>query len=145
MEETVFNNKDLDVMQKQIFALKNYISALYKRLSLIKNGYATKSNYEKNEIDIVIHDTKFLIGKKSIALKCLESNFKKRAEEYFNKIEEVSKNYETLLHTVMNFYQDNIEIKHFLYPINWNKINSDINLKIELYFNLKELIEKQNK
>jgi hypothetical protein len=145
MEQTVFDNKDLDIMQKQIFALKNYISALYKRLSLIKNGYATKSNYEKNEIDIVIHDTKYLIGKKSIALKCLESDFKKRAEDYFGKIEEVSKNYEALLHTVMNFYQDNIEIKHFLYPINWYKINSDINLKIDLYYNLKELVEKQTK
>lgn len=145
MQTTILNNDEIVIMQKQIFALKNYISSLYKRLSLIKNGYAKKNNYEKNEIDIIIHDTKFLIGKKSIALKCLESNFKKRAEEYFNKVEEVSKNYEALLHTVMNFYQDSIEIKHFLYPINWNKINSDINLKIELYFNLKELIDKQNK
>lgn len=145
MSQSQFYNKELDLMQNQILALKNYISSLYKRLALITYNYSTKNNYDKNEVDIISYETKCLISKKLFSLKCLEQDFEKKLNDYNGRVMEVLNNYEALLHTIMNFYQDNVEIKHFLYPINWSKINNDFELKMELYFNLKNLIEKQPK
>jgi hypothetical protein len=145
MVKPLISANELLVLQNKIFALKNYISALYKRLSLVRGGYASKTNYEKNEVDIVICETKYLIAKKNIYLRFLETEFKTKFVEYYNSVEEVLKNYESLLHNVMKFYQDNVEIKHFLYPINWKKLNNNFELKMELYYELKTLVEKQNK
>lgn len=145
MNESKYFNKDLELMQNQIIALKNYILSLFKRLSLIKINFANKTNFEKNEIEITTYETKCLITKKLSALKFLENDFELKLEEHNKKVEEVVNKYESLLHTTMNFYQDNVEIKHFLYPINWSKINNDFGLKMELYFSLKQLIENTNK
>lgn len=145
MNESKYFSKDLELLQNQIIALKDYISSLFKRLSLIKINFANKTNYEKNEVEIVIYETKYLITKKLFTLKCLEKDFQTKLTEHNEKVNEVNNNYESLLHTIMNFYQDNVEIKHYLYPINWSKINNDFGLKMELYFSLKSLINSLDK
>lgn len=145
MSQLQFYNKELDLMQNQILALKKYIFSLHKRLALITHNYSLKNNFDKNEVDIISYETKCLITQKFFSLKSLEENFKNKLDEYNDRVKEVLTNYESLLHTIMNFYQDNVEIKHFLYPINWSKINNDFEQKMELYFNLKNLIEKQQK
>jgi len=145
MSQSNICKEDLELMQKQIIALKNYISSLQKRLALINNNYVNKSNFEKNEIDIVIYETKYLINKKLLSLGTLENAFKTKLEDYNNEVTDVLNNYDSLLFTIMNFYQDDVEIKHILYPINWVKINNDFELKKELYFNLKNFIDKKPK
>lgn len=41
----------------QIFSLKKIKECLNLRLFWIRDGFATKSEYEKNEIEIVSHET----------------------------------------------------------------------------------------
>lgn len=145
MDKTYCSQEDLSILQSQILALKNYISSLLKRLSLIKINYSQKNNFEKNEIDIQIYDTKALISSSTFRLKNLEEKYQSKLNDYYEKKEEVLKEFDALVQTVTNSFQNNLEIKHFLYPINWKIINEDFDAKMNLYFALKDLVSKQVK
>lgn len=132
--------KEINNLQEQIFYTKNYISCLLKRLSLIKIGYANKDSFERNEIEILILDTKHLLNHKTDLLAKLESKLKSKVDDYDKMLEEVAICWDKLIHNVMSFHQDRLEVKDYLYPINWKQVSDNIDYKIEVYYNLKKLI-----
>jgi len=59
------NESELNNLIVQILLLKSSVASLHKRLWLIRHGYALKTEFEKNEIDIIVYDTNILIIKRN--------------------------------------------------------------------------------
>ena len=75
-------NDELFYLQKRIFILKDYQMCLRKRLYLIKNNYALKTEYEKNEIEIVTYQTRVLIAGNVKTISLLEEQLDKETDDY---------------------------------------------------------------
>jgi len=54
----IIDNAKLDIVNSL-----HLLESLQLRLKLIKNDYSSKQEYDKNEIDIKVHQTKMLINK----------------------------------------------------------------------------------
>jgi hypothetical protein len=65
MNEREILLKEILSLKQHIFACKGLLMCLYKRLLFVRNNYALKSDYEKNEIEIICYETKQLIVRKS--------------------------------------------------------------------------------
>ena len=52
----------LKYLTQNIIAKKTYILLLYKRIYLCRHNYANKTEYERNEIEILISETNFKIN-----------------------------------------------------------------------------------
>ena len=84
----MFENRNLDNLQGHIIELKNYCMALRKRLVLIKENYAIKTENEKNEIDILIYETEEKIRIVKHRVKKLELTFSYKLNSFINEIKE---------------------------------------------------------
>lgn len=69
-------------LKQHIFACKGLLMCLYKRLFYIRNNYALKSDYEKNEIEIICYQTKQLIIRKSNLIREYENDLKLKISMY---------------------------------------------------------------
>lgn len=74
---------NFDAIEKEIIALKNHIFdckklviCLHKRLFLIRNNFALKSDYEKNEIEIICHETRQQIISKTNKIREYQNDLK---------------------------------------------------------------------
>ena len=117
--------------------------ALVKRLAMVKINYASKTEYERNEIEIVTHETRQLIAKTLHNIGQQEKIVKQMLGCYYEKVCEVDSRFEELVNFAKQ--NQNISIKHILYDINWKKINESYQDKISIYENLKretDLIKK---
>ena len=69
-------------LKQHIFACKGLLMCLYKRLFFIRNNYALKTDFEKNEIEITCYETKQLIIKKSNLIREYENDLKLKIRMY---------------------------------------------------------------
>lgn len=80
MNETEILLKEILSLKQHIFACKGLLMCLYKRLLFIRNNYALKSDYEKNEIEIICFQTKQLIIQKSNQIREYENELKSKID-----------------------------------------------------------------
>jgi hypothetical protein len=70
-------------LKQHIFACKGLLMCLYKRLFYIRNNYALKTDYEKNEIEIICYQTKQQIIRNSNLIGEYENNLKLKIRMYY--------------------------------------------------------------
>ena len=70
-------------LRQHIFACKGLLMCLYKRLFYVRNNYALKSDYEKNEIEIICYQTKQQIIRNSNLIREYENNLKLKIRMYY--------------------------------------------------------------
>jgi len=70
-------------LKQHIFACKGLLMCLYKRLFYIRNNYALKTDYEKNEIEIICYQTKQQIIRNSNLIREYENNLKLKIRMYY--------------------------------------------------------------
>jgi len=70
-------------LKQHIFACKGLLMCLYKRLFYVRNNYALKSDYEKNEIEIICYQTKQQIIRNSNLIREYENNLKLKIRMYY--------------------------------------------------------------
>lgn len=87
---------DFEAIEKEIISLKNHIfnckkliMCLHKRLFLIRNNYALKSDYEKNEIEIICYETKQQIIAKSNKIREYQNELKLKISTLKNATQSV--------------------------------------------------------
>ena len=134
-------NKRLEGVCKTIHLKKSYCIALKKRIHLIKTDYSEKNDFQKNEIDILNAETLMLLLSEFKSYKKYEQLLAQDLNEFYNDLEEVNNNYENILALAKKNQSENIELKHLLYHANWKFINDNIEEKIKIYKNIKELLK----
>lgn len=112
--------------------------ALNKRISLIKTNFASKSEFEKNEIEITIIKTTTEIESLKKVIDAREDYFKKYIQQFAIDVEEMEKGYEELLEK-SKASKDKVVVQ-MLESVNWEFVQSNIEAKIKLYQRLKKMV-----
>jgi hypothetical protein len=130
-------NDNLFILQNHCVFLKNYAMALRKRVILIREGFALKTEHEKNEVDVIVYETLVKINVTEKKIQQLQLEYTHKLNAYFNDLEELNQQFEPLLELAKKVQAQSINIKHILYHARWKQINDDINEKIAFYKDLK--------
>ena len=138
-------NHELSNLQNHCIFLKNYAMALRKRIMLVRDGFALKTEHEKNEVDVIVYETLAKINVTETKIYQLQLEYTHKLNSYFSDLQELSQQYEATLEFAKKVQSKDINIKHILYHAKWKQINSDITEKIAFYQDLKTAcIECQN-
>lgn len=140
IESKPIANYTLQKSMKSIIFHKNYLLALHKRLGLLRNGLALKSEYEKNEVEITTFQTELIINRTLSAVRQLESVYRTNLISFYKDLQELSENYKSVLEKALGQQSENIDIKHILYHTDWKYIKENAEEKIKLYKDLKRLL-----
>ena len=81
----IFNTKTINFL-KAIHFKKMYVLALTKRLNLIRQGFSSKTEYEKNEIEIIEFQTRFAIYSANSTINEMEGHFRVQLTTNFNEL-----------------------------------------------------------
>ena len=134
------NHPYIKTLQDTLATHKKLLDCLEKRLVLIHTKYTEKNEYEKNEIEITKIKTVGEIDALKKVIKAREEYFEKYMKQFVIDVEEMEKNYETVLNKVKN-NQDKIQgAKELLYAVNWKNVEENIEVKIKLYQRLKGVL-----
>jgi hypothetical protein len=131
------DNQELFKLQNHCIFLKNYAMVLRKRLVLVRNGFALKNDYEKNEVDVIYYETLVKINITETKLQQYLIEYTHKLNAHLSDLEELNQNFDTLLQLAKKEQADNIEIKHILYHANWKLISDNVTEKIAFYKDLK--------
>ena len=143
MQQTT--NKQLTSLQSLIISKKNYVVALHRRVAMNGIGNATKTDYEKNEVEILTHETLEKIWHTEKQIKHLELNHDILLEAFLQDLAEVTEHYETFLELAKQNQKENITLKHLLHSANWKLITENSDEKIYFYKLLKEALSTLKK
>ena len=135
------NNKRIEDLCRAIHFKKNYCIALKKRLHLIKTDYSLKSEFQKNEVEILNSETLWLLFGELKAYKRNEQTLVCDLEEFYSDLEELKNKYDEVIALAKKNQSENIELKHLLYHANWKHINDNIEEKIRIYKNIKQILK----
>lgn len=138
MNDKPIYNSVLENLKRAIDFKKNYVIMLEKRLVLIKKDLSLKTDYERNEIDIITYQTLSLINNANIFIENKEKEFAIELIEFYADLEELDKNFNDVIEKAKKQQSNNIELKHILYHTNWKYVEDNIDEKINLYKNLKQ-------
>ena len=114
--------------------------ALRKRVILIREGFALKTEHEKNEVDVIVYETLVKINVTEKKIQQLQLEYTHKLNAYLNDLEELNQHFELTLELAKKMQAEDIKIKHILYHARWKQINDDINEKIAFYKDLKTAI-----
>jgi hypothetical protein len=138
---TYINHPYLKVLQDTLKAHKTLLECLEKRMTLIHIDYATKNEYEKNEIEITKIKTKTEIDAVKGVIKKREEYFDIFMKQFVLDAEDMEKNYDSILEKVKSNQNKITGAKDLLYAVNWKAVEENIEVKIALYKRLKDLIK----
>jgi|LakMenEpi03Aug12_release.lakeMendotaPanAssembly.Ray.scaffolds.fasta_scaffold53305_1 hypothetical protein len=133
-------SEEIQSQIRQIIDLKDYIFCLHKRLFLMREGFALKTQYEKNEVAILEFETVFKIYRFVEKLDSAEKKLFESLKEFYSDIQEVNKYWDAVIEMAKIKQHDNLALKHFLYNINWKLINERTDEKIRLFKEIKKQI-----
>lgn len=137
----MINHPYIKTLQDTLAIHKKMLDCLEKRLVLIHTDYATKNEYEKNEIEIIKIKTHGEIDALKKIIKQREDYFEKYMKQFVIDIEDCENNYETVLLKAKKISNTNNEVKNFLSLVNWKNVDENIEMKIKFYQRLKDLIK----
>ena len=130
----------MNYLRNTINFKKDYVLCLHKRLLLIKEGFCEKSEFQRNEIDILKYETVSIINNSNNFIKKKEEEYRIELSEFYEDLNDLEKNYKTVVDTAKKKQSDNALIRHILYHTNWKYLDDNIDEKIKLFKDLKELI-----
>jgi hypothetical protein len=134
-------SKRINNLCNEIHFRKAYCLLLKKRTHLIKKDYSSKDDFQRNEVDIAILETTFILIEETKRCERLEVALRYELEQYYQDLKELDENYANVIDLAKKNQNENIELKHFLYDANWKSINEDIDEKIKIYKNIKNLLK----
>lgn len=114
---------------------------LNKRLALIKNNYSTKTEYEKNEIEITIIKTKSETEALKKLINTREEYFKKFIQKFSLDVDEMEKNYDIVLRSAKDKKDEIPVLRDILHSVNWKAVDENIEVKLKLYERLNKLLK----
>jgi hypothetical protein len=129
------------VLQDTLKVHKTLLECLEKRMTLIHIDYATKNEYEKNEIQITKIKTKTEIDAVKGVIKKREEYFDSFMKQFVLDAEDMDKNYDSFLEKVKTNQNKITGAKDLLYAVNWKTVEENIEVKINLFKRLKDLIK----
>jgi len=138
---TYINHPYLKVLQDTLKIHKTLLECLEKRMTLIHIDYATKNEYEKNEIEITKIKTKTEIDAVKGVIKKREEYFDSFIKQFVLDAEDMDKNYDSILEKVKTNQNKITGAKDLLYAVNWKAVEENIEVKINLFKRLKDLIK----
>lgn len=94
MNHTPIKNTSIMSLKKAIDFKNSYILALRKRLVLIKKDYSLKSEYEKNEIEIITFQTLSIIGHATRFIQEKKEELNIELNQFYSDLEELDSEYE---------------------------------------------------
>jgi hypothetical protein len=131
------NHPYIKELQDTLKVHKKMLDSLEKRLVLIHMDYATKNEYEKNEIEITKIRTQGEIDALKKVIKAREDYFEKYMQNFVVEVEEMENNYENIIAKA----KKSKEAQGILNFVDWKVIEENIQAKIKLYQRLKNLIK----
>ena len=135
-------NEQLNNLQGNIIFLKNYVLVLEARLLLLRENHSLKSEYEKNEVSILTYETLAKISSTKFRISKLQTKFEAEYYQFTADIKELDLNYDNALHEAKKQQSTDVNLKHYLYSVNWNRVNSDACQKISFYKGLKSFLQQ---
>lgn len=133
------NHPYAKVLQDTLAIHKKMLDCLEKRLTLIHIDYATKNEYEKNEIEIVKIKTHGEIDSLKKVIKQREEYFVNYMKQFAVDLDECEKEYEKVLNKAKS--SKDINVIEFLKTVNWQGAEEHIEVKIKLYQRIKALVK----
>ena len=130
---TYINHPYLKVLQDTLKVHKTLLECLEKRMTLIHIDYATKNEYEKNEIEITKIRTQGEIDAIKKVIKAREEYFEKYMQKFIIDLEDCNNNYENVLTKAKKISITDEELKHFLSLVNWKNVDENTEVKIKFY------------
>ena len=137
----MINHPYIKNLQETLSTHKKMLDCLEKRLVLIHTDYATKNEYEKNEIEITKIRTQGEIDAIKKVIKAREEYFEKYMQKFIIDLEDCNNNYENVLAKAKKISITDEELKHFLSLVNWKNVDENTEVKIKFYQKLKDLIK----
>lgn len=131
----------IDNLCKEVHFRKAYCLLLKKRTHLIKKDYSVKDEFHRNEVDIAILETTLILIEETKRCERLEATLRHELEQYYQELKELDENYTNVIDLAKKNQSENIELKHVLYNANWKLINEDMDEKIKIYKNIKNLLK----
>jgi len=135
-------NKQLDSLQGHILVKKNYVMALQRRIALARIFFSRKTDYEKNEIEICVYEAQIKINNWSKSIAKDEQEFTILFNDFCLDLEELEKHYHAIIDLAKTSQSKNIQVRHLLHSVNWKRIDENIDEKIQLYKELKEVLKE---
>ena len=137
----MINHPYIKNLQETLSTHKKMLDCLEKRLVLIHTDYATKNEYEKNEIEITKIRTHGEIDALKKVIKQREDYFENYMQKFVIDLEDCNNNYENVLAKAKKISTTDKELKHFLSLVNWKNVDENTEVKIKFYQKLKDLIK----
>jgi hypothetical protein len=135
------NHPYLQNLKNTLVTQKTMKECLEKRLFLIHLDYVNKSEYEKNEIEITKIKTQGEIDVLKRVIDEKENYFIKYMKQFVVDIEEVEKEYDSVLQKAKIKAINNTAITNILNSVNWRVVEENAEVKIYLYKRLKDLLK----
>ena len=85
-------NKTIEAQLKQVFNLEYLLECYELRLKLCKENYAEKSEFEKNEIELLIFKTKHHIRTTKRLIREWKTELNDNLKLYFQELRELKEN-----------------------------------------------------
>lgn len=146
-KKMVFNLSKLNTLnfyKNEVENLKSYVDLLNKRKFLIKVDFETKSDFEKNEIEINILKTDWDLGKAHKNLSEREKQFVEISNLTSEYIKEINEKFDALYEKAINYdshADTKAQIELEFSRVEGKDLDKDYDAKISLYINLKTFIE----
>ena len=130
----------LKTLKNTLVTQKTLKECLEKRLFLIHQDYSNKTEYDKNDIEIIKIKTQ---GEIDVLRKVIfekENYFLKFMEGFVKDLEEIDSNYQNVLDKCKEKALKDSNIDKILKSVNWEMVNDNLEVKVHLYKRLKGLI-----
>lgn len=133
----------IEVLQNELKDHHAYFEMLTKRIALIKanNGYTEKSEFEKNEIEITIVETRGKIAALKKLITQREEYYKQYSVQYAKDLEDCDKNFDKIVELAKAKAPKNKILDEELKVINWDNVAKMPEVKVTLYKRLKQLAQ----
>lgn len=120
----------------------NLYERLLKRNQLIRENYSTKSEYEKNEVEITSIKTQTEIDSLKKVINAREEYFRKFIQQFAKDLEECEAEFENVLAEAKQKSAKNEGLKEMLDAVNWKAVELDTEVKVKLYQRMKQHLKK---
>jgi hypothetical protein len=130
----------IDDLQASLDVTRMMQELLEKRIELGMSHMNTLSDYEKNEVKILLIRTRGEIDSLKKIISEKEEYFTKYVAEYEKDVAEMNANYDSTLQLAYAKKETNKVLKHTLEDAKWDLINSKEQYKVSIYKRLKKLL-----
>jgi len=138
---TLTLNKQLCDSAERILRLKAFVMTLHKKLASLRYNYSKKTEKQKIEIAIDEYKTYEEILSSEKKLGFMRRVFETQMlNPYLVELNNLNENYDRVLEKAKLLQEKNFEMKHLLYAVNWNEMQTCIGKRINFLRELQSII-----